>query len=72
MAKRLQAMGQRNYQRGFEVTLHEHTLEVPMEWKKSQMIFVNSMSDPRPGCDSFLPNLSWAPCVALTSTVSIG
>jgi len=27
MARRLKAMGQRNYARGFEVTLHEHALE---------------------------------------------
>jgi protein gp37 len=27
------------------VTLHPHTLEIPLEWKKSRTIFVNSMSD---------------------------
>lgn len=45
MAKRLQAMGQYNYRNGFEVTLQEHALEIPLRWKKPQMIFVNSMSD---------------------------
>jgi protein gp37 len=45
MAKRLQAMGQRNYVRGFRVTLHEDALDLPLRWKKPQMIFVNSMSD---------------------------
>ena len=45
MAKRLQAMGQPNYARGFHVSLHNHALSVPMMWKKPQMVFVNSMSD---------------------------
>ncbi len=45
LARRLQAMGQANYAHGFEVTLHPHMLEVPLTWKKPQMIFVNSMSD---------------------------
>ncbi len=45
MARRLQAMGQPNYVNGFEPTCHEHALELPLGWKKPQMIFVNSMSD---------------------------
>jgi protein gp37 len=45
MAKRLQAMGQPNYRNGFQLTLHENALEKPLEWKKPQVIFVNSMSD---------------------------
>lgn len=45
MAKRLQAMGQPNYVNGFELTMHEHALELPLLWKKPQTIFVNSMSD---------------------------
>jgi protein gp37 len=45
MAKRLQAMGQPNYRHGFELTIHEHVLELPLHWKQPQMIFVNSMSD---------------------------
>jgi len=45
MAKRLKAMGQQNYRNGFEVTTHPHAIELPLSWKKSQTIFVNSMSD---------------------------
>lgn len=45
MAKRLQAMGNTNYQNGFELTLHPHALELPLRWKKPQLVFVNSMSD---------------------------
>jgi protein gp37 len=45
MALRLQAMGQPNYVNGFSVSLHNHMLELPLRWKKPQMIFVNSMGD---------------------------
>jgi protein gp37 len=45
MAKRLKAMGQRNYRNGFRVTCHPHTLDMPLKWKRPQMVFVNSMSD---------------------------
>ncbi len=45
MAKRLRAMGQRNYRNGFRLTLQSHMLELPLRWKKPQTIFVNSMSD---------------------------
>ena len=45
MARRLRAMGQSNYRNGFKVTLHPETLEKPIEWKKPQTVFVNSMSD---------------------------
>ena len=45
MAKRLKAMGQPNYVNGFKLTMHEHVLEKPLEWKSPQVIFVNSMSD---------------------------
>ena len=45
MARRLQAMGQKNYRNGFEVTIHEHMLVKPFEWRTPKMIFVNSMSD---------------------------
>jgi protein gp37 len=45
MALRLKAMGQRNYANGFELTIHPHALSTPLTWKKSQTIFVNSMSD---------------------------
>ena len=45
MAKRLHAMGQPNYSNGFRLTMHEQTLNLPLCWSKSQVIFVNSMSD---------------------------
>jgi protein gp37 len=45
MAKRLKAMGQPNYARGFEVAVHESSFDLPLRWKSGQMIFVNSMSD---------------------------
>ena len=45
MAKRLQAMGNPNYVNGFELSFHRQSLELPLNWKKPQMIFVNSMSD---------------------------
>ena len=45
MSLRLQAMGQRNYANGFDLTLHERMLEKPLSWKKPQLIFANSMSD---------------------------
>jgi protein gp37 len=45
MAHRLQAMGNPNYANGFSLTVHEHSLEIPLRWKKPRMIFVNSMSD---------------------------
>ncbi len=38
-------MRQPNYVNGFEVTLQPQVLETPLKWKKSQVIFVNSMSD---------------------------
>ena len=45
MSHRLKAMGQKNYSNGFELTLHEHALQIPLRWKRSQLIFVNSMGD---------------------------
>src|SRR5512140_3590242 len=45
MAKRLKAMGQPNYRNGFEIALHEHSLQLPLTWTKPQMVFANSMSD---------------------------
>jgi protein gp37 len=45
MAKRLQAMGQRNYANGFRLTLQPHMLELPLQWRRPKRIFVNSMSD---------------------------
>jgi protein gp37 len=45
MSLRLKAMGQEKYARGFHLTIHPQTLELPLKWKKPQRIFVNSMSD---------------------------
>jgi len=45
MALRLKAAGSPNYANGFQVTLHEHALEIPLRWKQPRTIFVNSMSD---------------------------
>jgi len=45
LSKRLKAMGNRNYVNGFELTIQEHMLEVPLKWRAPRTIFVNSMSD---------------------------
>lgn len=44
-ARRLKAMRNRRYINGFDVTVHRDLFTKPLEWKKSKMIFVNSMSD---------------------------
>jgi protein gp37 len=45
MAKRLHAMGSERYEDGFKPTLHDDLVDLPKRWKKSRLIFVNSMSD---------------------------
>jgi protein gp37 len=45
MSKRLQAMGVEKYKDNFEVRIHEEALKIPYTWKKSKVVFVNSMSD---------------------------
>ena len=45
MALRLRAMNQPNYANGFKLAMHRHALDLPLQWKKPQTIFVNSMSD---------------------------
>jgi protein gp37 len=45
MAKRLKAMGSLNYRNGFKVTLQPQMLDRPVQWRRPQRIFVNSMSD---------------------------
>lgn len=45
MAKRLKAMGQKNYVNEFELTLQPHMLELPLKWRQPSQVFVNSMSD---------------------------
>ncbi|KLU60170.1 phage protein Gp37/Gp68 [Peptococcaceae bacterium CEB3] len=42
LAKRLKLMGNRKYVNGFDVTLHDNCLEMPLHWKKPALIFVNS------------------------------
>lgn len=45
MAHRLQAIGVKGYENGFEVTLHPERLNEPLKWKKPRRIFVCSMGD---------------------------
>jgi protein gp37 len=45
LAKRLKAMENVRYVNGFNLTLHEDLIELPLKWKKPRRIFVNSMSD---------------------------
>ncbi len=45
MSKRLKAMGVEKYKDSFKVRTHESALSVPYTWKKSKIVFVNSMSD---------------------------
>ena len=45
LAKRLEGMGNSRYRRGFEVTVHDDLVELPLAWRKPRRVFVNSMSD---------------------------
>ncbi len=45
LAHRLHAMGNPRYTNEFKVTIHNDLIKKPLTWKKSQMVFVNSMSD---------------------------
>lgn len=45
MSRRLQAMGVDKYKDNFEVRMHPSALSIPYTWKKSKIVFVNSMSD---------------------------
>jgi protein gp37 len=45
MARRLQAMGARGYENGFQLTLIPERLAEPLERRKPTVYFVNSMSD---------------------------
>ena len=45
MARRLKAMGQNRYRNGFDLTLQNDLVELPLSWKKPRFVFVNSMSD---------------------------
>lgn len=45
MARRLQAMGVKQYRDGFKLRLAPQVLELPYSWRRSRIVFVNSMSD---------------------------
>lgn len=45
MSRRLQAMGVEKYKDNFKLAIHPDALEIPYTWKKSKIVFVNSMSD---------------------------
>lgn len=45
MSFRLQKMGSPKYADGFNLRIHSKALLEPYKWKKSRMVFVNSMSD---------------------------
>ena len=45
LSKRLMLMGVKKYKNNFEFTEQPQDLELPLTWKKSKRIFVNSMSD---------------------------
>ena len=45
LSKRLKAMGLKKYKNNFKFTEQPDDLELPLTWKKSRKIFVNSMSD---------------------------
>lgn len=45
MSKRLHAMGVEKYKSVFKLRVHLSELDTPYKWKKSRIVFVNSMSD---------------------------
>ena len=45
LTKRLKAMGQQKYKKGFRYVEHPSDVDLPLTWKKPKKIFVNSMSD---------------------------
>jgi len=45
MSQRLYAMGMEKYKNNFKVTTHPTELDTPYKWRKSKVVFVNSMSD---------------------------
>jgi protein gp37 len=38
-------MGIQKYANAFGITLHRNTLALPLQWKRSRLVFVDSMSD---------------------------
>ena len=45
LSYRLRAMGKEHYKDGFRLALHEDALTIPLGWRSSRLVFVNSMSD---------------------------
>ncbi|MEJ7691563.1 phage Gp37/Gp68 family protein [Daejeonella sp.] len=45
MSRRLKAMGVPKYADGFNIRTHSDSLTIPFTWRKSKLVFVNSMSD---------------------------
>lgn len=45
LSTKLKRWGIKKYKNNFRFTQHESELELPLKWKKSKKIFVNSMSD---------------------------
>ena len=45
MTRRLKAMGVEKYKDGFNIRTHAESLNIPFTWKRSKVVFVNSMSD---------------------------
>lgn len=45
MSRRLKAMGVEKYKDGFKLRIHPESLNIPFTWRKSKVVFVNSMSD---------------------------
>ena len=44
-SERFRGVKDHPFEQGFDLTLRPHRLEQPISWKKSKMVFVNSMSD---------------------------
>src|SRR5207247_1066599 len=44
-AERFRGVPNHSYEQGFDLKLWSDRLELPLKWKKSRRIFVNSMSD---------------------------
>ncbi len=45
LSERLMSMGVQKYKNGFNLAWHINEIQKPVKWKKSSLIFVNSMSD---------------------------
>src|SRR5215210_6527494 len=45
LAERFRGVSDHPFRSGFDLTLRPERLEQPIQWRRSRMIFVNSMSD---------------------------